>query len=501
MDSVKTDKGAISHRMLAQPTASLYVDRFCRNNIEGCKFSFPYLVRYNIASILTLSRQGVIPRDRAARITGALLEMLRGGVENIHLDPALEDIQPSLERALIERLGPRDGGDVSLGRARFEFVYLGLYLAIREELLDACAKVLDATDALIGLAEKHVDTLASYYTHHIRGEPITLGYYFASIAEGFLASLERLSASYARLGKSPAGIGQIVPTSFPLDRAYLAELLGMDRTVKHSLYGYWNVDVLLDVLGVAALTAAGMGRFASDLYWWSSSDLGLMRWGEQWEGGSFIMPQKRNPSWLKPVRQAGMDVANGHAKALNEYLNTAPMLLVGLIEVPSLVHRGLDDLSYGMNILAEALPTMKVNVERGRQQASADFIQSAQLVHELVKSKVASWREAEVIVGRFMRAAVAAGHVAADLRVEELRSIAREEGVDLSMTQEELDRCFDPAAIVASRGDSGPAPDAVRGACVVHRAEIEAHRRWVANERARLSQVWTSLENAARDLQ
>jgi argininosuccinate lyase len=225
-----------------------------------------------------------------------------------------------------------------------------------------------------------------------------------------------------------------------------------------------------------------------------------MRWGEEWEGGSFIMPQKRNPSWLKPVRQAGIDVANGHAKAVNEYLNTAPMLLVGLIEVPSLVHRGLDDLSYGMSVLAAALPTMKLDAERGRHQASSDFIQSAQLVHELVKSNVASWRQAEVIVGRFMRGAIAAGSGARDLRIEELAAIAREEGVELAMTQQELDRCFDPAAIVASRGDSGPAPQAVRDACAAHRSEIEGHRRWLAGERSRLSQVWTSLENAARGL-
>ncbi len=497
VDHPLEDNG-ISRRMLAQPTAQLYVDRFCRNNIEGCRFSYLHLLRYNLASVLTLHHQGLIPRARAARIASTLLDLMREGPDAIHLDPALEDIQPSVERVLIERLGPRDGGEISLGRARFEFVYLGLYLAIREELLAASADVLDAIDALVGLAEKHVDSLASYYTHHIRGEPITLGYYFASIAEGFLASAGRIEASYERFRRSPAGVGQIVPTSFPLDRSHLATLLGMDDKVRHSLYGYWNVDVLLDALGSCGLAAAGMGRFASDLYWWSSSDLGLMKWGEEWTGGSFIMPQKRNPSWLKPVRQAAIDVTNAHAKATAEYLHTPPMLLVGLIEVPGLTHSGIDSLAYGMKLLAQALPTLKLDVERGRRQASSEFIQAAQLVHFLVKSGQASWRQSEVIVGNFVREAIGAGRDAASVRVEDLLRSAKAEGVELAITQAELERCFDPAAIVASRGDSGPAPDAVRAACAAHRDEVRERRARIARESERIARVWADLESAAR---
>jgi argininosuccinate lyase len=495
-----TEEAGISRRMLAQPTAELYVDRFCRGNIEGSKFSYPYLLRYNLASILTLHRQGLIPRERAARIGSALLDLLQAGVEGIDLDPALEDIQPSVERVLIERLGARDGGEISLGRARFEFGYIGFYLAIREELLAACGKALDAIDALLALADAHRESLASYYTHHVRGEPITLGYYFASIAEGFLASVERLAASYERFGKSPAGIGQIVPTSFPLDRAHLAKLLGMEGTVRNSLYGYWNVDVLLDALGSAGLAAAGMGRFASDLYWWSSSDLGLMKWGEEWTGGSFIMPQKRNPSWLKPVRQAAVDATHAHAKATAEYLHTAPMLLVGLIEVPGLTHHGIADLAYGMELLSKALPTMRLDVERGRQHASADFIQAAQLVHFLVKSGQASWRQAEVIVGKFIREAIARSAGPEAMRVEDLLRAAKEEGVALNVSQAELASCFDPAAIVATRGDSGPAPFAVKRVCDEHRRDVAARRTWIAAESARLARVWKDLEGAGRAL-
>ncbi|MGH7715453.1 MAG: lyase family protein, partial [Vulcanimicrobiaceae bacterium] len=472
----------------------LYVDRFCRNNIEGSKFAFTHQLRYNLASIVALHRQGQIGKERAAKLATALRDLIRDGIDALPLDPGLEDIQPNLERLLIERLGLHDGGDLSLGRARFEFAYIGMYLAIREELLDTLEALLDAGGALLDLADRHRETLASYYTHHIRAEPITIGYYFSSMAEALLAGAERFQGSYTRLGVSPAGIGQVVPTASPLDRTSLAKLLGMEKTVHHSLYGYWNVDALLDVFGTAALSAGTLGRFAIDLYWWSSSDLGLMTWGEEWTGGSFIMPQKRSPSWLKPVRQAAIDVTTLHAKALNEYLHTAPMLLVGLIEVPGLVHVGLDSLRYGLSVLTKALPTAKIDAAQGRKHAGADLIQSAQLVNYLISTRQASWREAELIVGTFVREALAGGK---PLQAPRLIEIAREAGVEVSINQEQLDKCFDPDALIKTRGDSGPAPDAVSAAIAAQRATISRHKAWTKSERTRIQKIWSDLEAAA----
>jgi argininosuccinate lyase len=485
-------------KLLAQPTAALYVDRFCRNNIDGCKFSYQHLLRYNLASVLTLHRQGRIPTARARRLAAALRELAQAGPDGIHLDPGLEDIQPNIERAVIERIGAEDGGDISLGRARFEFVYIGLYLAIREEVLAMRRSLLEAISALVDLAETHLETPASYYTHNIRAEPITFGYYFSSMAEALLTAAGRVQASYDRLSVSPAGVGQVVPTSFPLDRGYLAELLGLQQPVQHSLYGYWNVDALIDVLGSSALTGATMGRFASDLYWWSSSDLGLIKWGEEWTGGSFIMPQKRNPSWLKPVRQAAIDVASDHGKALHEYLNTAPMLLVGLIEVPGLTHHGVGELKYGLDLLAAALPTARIDKDRGLLHARSDYIQAAQIVHHLVQTQQASWRESELIVGQFVREAIALGKDSKALNAARLCAIARGSlNRDIAFTSEALSSCLDPMAVIRTRGDSGPAPDAVKVSIKTQREAIAIAMSEIALEANRISQTWRDLDHAA----
>jgi hypothetical protein len=117
-----------------------------------------------------------------------------------------------------------------------------------------------------------------------------------------------------------------------------------------------------------------------------------------------------------------------------------------------------------------------------------------------VKSGQASWRQAEVIVGKFIREAIACSIGPEAMQVEDLLRTAREEGVTLNVSQAELASCFDPAAIVATRGDSGPAPSAVKHVCDEHRRDVASRRTWIAAETARLAQVWRGLEDAGRAL-
>jgi argininosuccinate lyase len=157
----------------------------------------------------------------------------------------------------------------------------------------------------------------------------------------------------------------------------------------------------------------------------------------------------------------------------------------------------LDSLRYGLSILTKALPTAKIDAAQGRKHAGADLIQSAQLVNHLISTRQASWREAELIVGTFVREAIAGGK---PLQATRLIDISREAGVEISIDQQQLDTCFDPDALIRTRGDSGPAPDAVSGAIASQRATISQHKAWMKSERTRIEKVWSDLEAAASAL-
>src|SRR5262249_46332373 len=135
-------------------------------------FSYEHLLRYHLASMVVLSEQGILARDRARKIAKVLFELRDLGWNGLPIDPALENIQPNLERAVIERLGADVGGDLSIGRARHDFVYASEYLALREETLDVMSSVIGLDNALRDVSQRTLDTLAPYYTSHMRAEPI-----------------------------------------------------------------------------------------------------------------------------------------------------------------------------------------------------------------------------------------------------------------------------------------------------------------------------------------
>ena len=55
---------------------------------------FPLLSAANAAHLVMLARQGILSREHARAIAGALLRMDEEGVGAIHPDPALEDAHP-----------------------------------------------------------------------------------------------------------------------------------------------------------------------------------------------------------------------------------------------------------------------------------------------------------------------------------------------------------------------------------------------------------------------
>ncbi|MCC7047011.1 MAG: hypothetical protein IT562_09890 [Alphaproteobacteria bacterium] len=479
--------------MLPLATSAAYVERYSRGVIDATRYSFAHLLYYHLASMIALREQGIVAPARARRIIGALLDLLDQGADRIAFDPALENLQPNVERAIAEAIGPEDAGDLSLGRARAEFGYVAEMLAVREDMLRAVASAASLGDCLTSQAAALKDVLAPFYTVHMRAEPITLGYYFAAFAENLEQQTARLRSSYGRMNLSSAAVGHIVPSPVGMNRRRISALLGYDNVVRNSLYGYVNGDVAIDALGAAANTAASISRLALDLYLWAGSDLKLIAFGDAWCSGSFIMPQKRNPSFLKPVRRSAIKVATLHGEALELMMHTAPIQLVDTMGIPALAHQGLGELAYALDLMSAALATITVDRSRGAELAGCDFMQAAQLVDLVMRQAGVSWRQAEQIVGHFVRDA----GMNPDARA--LESIAGALlGRSITIADDAFRSAMDPAAIVASRGDSGPAPDAVAAMSTELAKIFRDARAFVDAERSRLAATWRRLVETAR---
>ena len=488
-------------KLLAQATAPAYVDGFSADVIENSKFTFASLIRYQLASMVLLADQGLVPRARARRTVGALFEVLGRGADGLNIDPNLEDLVPNVERAVVELIGAEDAGDLGIARARAEFGHVAAHLALREETLSTLSTQLQVNRTLLGLAGQHLDSIIPYYTQHMRAEPITFGYYFSSFSEAFLNHAHRMRDTYARFAVSPAGVGHIVPTPLPIDRKRLADLLGLGKPVHHSLYAYLNGDLYVDVLSVAAISAASVSRLCLDFWWWNSNELEIIRFADEWCGGSFIMPHKRNPSWLKALRFKSMGVKARCNEAQELWMHGAPMLLVGSLTIPWKTHEGLAALRYCCELLCGAMSSMEIDAARGRAVLERDFVQSSQLVSMIVARGQASWRQAEHVIGQLIKEAFDAGRMPASLEFERLLEIGQTMlGRTLTLDRDEFANALDVRSIVASRGDCGPAPDAVAEAVESQEKAIGDLEHWAQGERSRIDGCWKRVEELARQI-
>jgi hypothetical protein len=118
----------------------------------------------------------------------------------------------------------------------------------------------------------------------------------------FQRDRERLKDCLKRVNVLPLGSAALAGTSFPINRKYVAQLLGFEAVGANSMDGVSDRDFAAEYLAAAALFAMHLSRLAEELVVWSSAEFGFVRMDDQFTSGSSIMPQKRNPDVAEIIR-------------------------------------------------------------------------------------------------------------------------------------------------------------------------------------------------------
>jgi argininosuccinate lyase len=220
------------------------------------------------------------------------------------LRPSLadEDIHTTIENALIERIGA-PGKQLHTGRSRNDQVLLDLRLYAKEALLYLAESALDLAADLLVLARAHEWTPMPGYTHMQRGMLSSIGLWAASYAEALLDDCAALAIAYALNDQSPLGSAAAYGVPLPLDRAYVAQLLGFAR-VHHNVLTAANARGKLEaaVVQAFALVMLDLSKFAQDVLLFTTSEYAFFSVPPELCDGSSIMPQKRNLSALELLR-------------------------------------------------------------------------------------------------------------------------------------------------------------------------------------------------------
>lgn len=273
-------------------TESISFDnRLWRYDIEG-----------SIAHAKMLRKQGIISQEDSEKIIKGLKE-IAGEIENrkFRFREDLEDIHMNIEAALIRKIG-EVGGKLHTARSRNDQVVLDLRLYLREETEEIRSLIKEFQKTLLNIAVKHLDVLMPGYTHLQRAQPILLSHHLLAYVEMLQRDAERLKDTRKRIDILPLGSSAIAGTTFPIDRVYVARLLGFDDISQNSIDAVSDRDFGIEFLSNAAILIMHLSRLAEELVLWSTEEFGFIELPEAFTTGSSAMPQKKNPDVVELVR-------------------------------------------------------------------------------------------------------------------------------------------------------------------------------------------------------
>lgn len=443
-------------------------------------------VLIDLAHALMLTRQGVFDRAQGRAIVAALLDLLEGDPRQLlGDDPEVGTITLHLERYLEQRCGP-GGLDIQRARSRIDQNATGLRIVDRQGCLAVMTQLVRFGEALLDAAAEHDAVLAPGYTHLQHAQPTTLGHYFNAHYWPTSRSVDRLAAVFARLNECPLGGAAHSGTGWPIDRDLTARYLGFDRPVRNARdAGMSAVDSGAELAAVLGLTLSGISRCASDLFYWSSSEVALVRLHPSLCGTSSMMPQKRNPIALERIRALAGDAAGWGASQLG-LLHFATSTDADQGYVHNRLPGYCAETAGAVALIREAVATLEIDVDRLTASAGRQWSTSSALADDLVAAKGLSYRAAHEVVARLVAAHEAAGTPDGELLPHLV------DGPLASYGAEHLGRLLDPRAFVETRTSAG-------GTSTARRTELaEAAAEDLRRSRAQVAGLVDGVERGRR---
>jgi argininosuccinate lyase len=474
------DTGRIRRPLDPRARAIVFGDQ-----VDGAlRDELPHYLRIDRAHLVMLVEQGILPAESGRRLLGAMEELEAEDYGALRGRAAPRGLYLLYENHLIERLGDRDGGAVHLARSRNDINATVLRLRLRPVVDGLAREVLRLAAALLRGAERHAELVMPIYTHHQAALPVTYGHYLSGVAAALLRDGEAVEAAAAELERCPLGAGAAGGTTVPIDTERTAALLGFRRGVLHSLDAVASRDLVLRLLGAAAVLGVTLSRLATDLQLWSTAEFGLIAFPDELVGSSSMMPQKRNAFLLEHVQgRAGAPLGAFSAAAMSMHATPfSNSVAVGTEGVRPLWN-ALEQVTEAALLARLCVAGAQPRPEAMRRRAVEGFTPATELANRLVLGSDLSFRQAHHRVG-------------------ELVTAAAEGGEPMSASAE---RCFaelgapfdpawlDPADVAASAAyGGGPAASSLRRV----RAELRAawgsaaarvrerSRRWRGGEAA-----------------
>jgi argininosuccinate lyase len=375
-------------------------------------------IRASIAHARMLARKRIIPRADADAIVRGLREIERE-IERgeFPFDASQEDIHTNIEARLAEKIGDA-AGRLHTARSRNDQVATDLRLYTKDAIEHLVGSVCDLQTALLDMAERHSSVVMPGYTHLQRAQPVLLAHHLLAYFEMLERDFNRFEACYVRTNVLPLGSGALAGVPYPIDRASVARELEFAAISRNSIDAVSDRDFVAEFLACAAICAMHLSRLAEEIVLWSTAEFGFIEIDDAFATGSSIMPQKKNPDVAELARGRTGRIY-GNLVGFLTVLKALPLSYNrDLQEDKAPLFETYESLLMTLLVLAEMLPSIRVNEERMRAAATAGYTLATDLADYLVRKGV-PFREAHQAVGKLVRYASERGKELSEVTLKE----------------------------------------------------------------------------------
>lgn len=423
-------------------------------------------IRGSLAHVRMLAKQGILTEQERDQIIDGLNGILRD-VENgtLSITDKYEDIHSFVEANLIDRIGDV-GKKLHTGRSRNDQVALDMKLYVRDEIdeLDPILKKLLLV--IERIMEENTETYMPGFTHLQKAQPVTLAHHFGAYFEMFRRDRSRLADIRRRMNTCPLGAGALAGTTYPLDRAYTAQLLDFDEPTANSMDSVSDRDYIIELLSALATIQMHLSRFSEEICIWNSNEYRFVEIDDAYSTGSSIMPQKKNPDIAELVRGKTGRVYGALMQMLTSMKGLPLAYNKDMQEDKELTFDAIDTVKGCVVLFTGMLDTMKFRKDIMEQSAKHGFTNATDVADYLVRKGI-PFRDAHGITGRLVLDCLDRGCSLDDLPLDEFRRYS-------PVIDDDIYEAISMKTCVERRNTTGaPGPEAIR-------AEIERNRKYLS---------------------
>ena len=380
-------------------------------------------IQGSIAHATMLGECGIIDKEESLDIAnelGNIFQEIHSG--ELAFDPDAEDIHMFIEAELTQRLGDA-GKRLHTARSRNDQVALDMRLYVRSEVVKVSQCLKEILETLLNIMEENLTTYMPGFTHLQKAQPTTLAHHMGAYFEMFKRDILRMEDIYARMNYCPLGSGAFAGTTYPLDRAYTASLMGFEGPTLNSMDSVADRDYIIEFLSALSTVMMHLSRFSEEVIIWNSNEYRFVEIDDGFSTGSSIMPQKKNPDIAELVRGKTGRVYGALVSILTTMKGIPLAYNKDMQEDKEVTFDAIETVKNCLVLFNGMLATMKFNNQIMEVSAMKGFTNATDAADYLVNKGV-PFRDAHGIIGQLVLYCIEKNTSIDALGIEELKAIS-----------------------------------------------------------------------------